>query len=108
MHCPPGLAAGGNSWHFDSTIRAFGNLCSADLRVYGKLFMAAVVPGVIALIGYMLVIRIVVTLNPGSRATWSESRASMRDCGRWSMWRLSSLCFQLSLSDAGWGKSQWH
>ena len=30
----------------------------------GKLFMAAVVPGVIALIGYMLVIRIVVTLNP--------------------------------------------
>ena len=30
----------------------------------GKLFMAAVIPGVIAMLGYMLVIRIVVTLKP--------------------------------------------
>jgi tripartite ATP-independent transporter DctM subunit len=30
----------------------------------GKLFMAAVIPGLIAILGYMLVIRIVVTLNP--------------------------------------------
>jgi C4-dicarboxylate transporter, DctM subunit len=41
----------------------------------GKLFMAAVLPGIIAMIGYMIVIRIVVTLKPGSgpagpRATW--------------------------------------
>ncbi len=32
----------------------------------GKLFMAAVIPGVIAMLGYMLVIRIVVTLNPAA------------------------------------------
>lgn len=30
----------------------------------GKLFMAAIIPGIIAVIGYMLVIRIVVTLDP--------------------------------------------
>ncbi|WP_151445503.1 TRAP transporter large permease [Lacisediminimonas profundi] len=30
----------------------------------GKLFMAAVIPGIIAMLGYMLVIRIVVALNP--------------------------------------------
>ncbi len=30
----------------------------------GKLFMAAVIPGLIAMLGYMVVIRIVVTLNP--------------------------------------------
>lgn len=30
----------------------------------GKLFMAAVIPGVIAMLGYMIVIRIVVTLKP--------------------------------------------
>lgn len=32
----------------------------------GKLFMAAVLPGVIAMLGYMLVVRIMVTLNPAS------------------------------------------
>jgi tripartite ATP-independent transporter DctM subunit len=30
----------------------------------GKLFIAAVIPGLIAMVGYMLVVRIVVTLNP--------------------------------------------
>ena len=29
--------------------------------------MAAVMPGIIAMLGYMLVIRIIVTLQPGSR-----------------------------------------
>jgi tripartite ATP-independent transporter DctM subunit len=43
----------------------------------GKLFMAAVLPGVIAMIGYMLVIKIIVTLNPsagpaGPRASWAK------------------------------------
>jgi len=43
----------------------------------GKLFMAAVVPGLIAMLGYMLVVRIVVTLNPkagpaGDRVPWNE------------------------------------
>ena len=43
----------------------------------GKLFMAAVLPGVIAMVGYMLVIRIVVACKPsmgpaGPRAPWSE------------------------------------
>ena len=43
----------------------------------GKLFMAAVIPGVIAMLGYMLVVRIVVTLSPssgpaGARAGWNE------------------------------------
>lgn len=32
----------------------------------GKLFMAAVIPGVIATVGYMIVIRLVVTLNPSA------------------------------------------
>ena len=32
----------------------------------GKLFMAAVVPGIIAMIGYMIVVRIMVTLNPAA------------------------------------------
>ncbi len=32
----------------------------------GKLFMAAVLPGIIAMLGYMLVIRIIVGLNPGA------------------------------------------
>jgi tripartite ATP-independent transporter DctM subunit len=30
----------------------------------GKLFMAAIIPGILAMVGYMIVIRIVVTLNP--------------------------------------------
>jgi tripartite ATP-independent transporter DctM subunit len=47
----------------------------------GKLFVAAVLPGIIAMLGYMLVVRIVVTLWPhagpaGPRADWSERMAS--------------------------------
>jgi tripartite ATP-independent transporter DctM subunit len=43
----------------------------------GKLFAAAVIPGVIALLGYLTVIRIIVTRNPeagpaGEKATWKE------------------------------------
>ncbi|GAB4399017.1 MAG: TRAP transporter permease [Rhodoferax sp.] len=43
----------------------------------GKLFVAAVLPGVIALVGYMIVIRIIVALKPkagpaGPRAPWGE------------------------------------
>ena len=43
----------------------------------GKLFMAAVLPGIIAMLGYMLVIKIIVTLNPesgpaGPRLSWAE------------------------------------
>jgi C4-dicarboxylate transporter DctM subunit len=43
----------------------------------GKLFMAAVVPGTIAMLGYMLVVRIIVTLRPaagpaGPRVPWPE------------------------------------
>jgi C4-dicarboxylate transporter DctM subunit len=32
----------------------------------GKLFMAAIIPGLLAVIGYMIVVRIVVTLNPAA------------------------------------------
>src|SRR5207248_675150 len=47
----------------------------------GKLFMAAVLPGIIAMLGYMLVVRIVVTLNPsagpaGPRVGWPERLSS--------------------------------
>jgi len=47
----------------------------------GKLFMAAVIPGVIAMVGYMLVVRIVVTLSPasgpaGARVGWNERLVS--------------------------------
>jgi tripartite ATP-independent transporter DctM subunit len=43
----------------------------------GKLFMAAVLPGVIAMVGYMLVIKIIVTWKPamgpaGARVPWGE------------------------------------
>jgi tripartite ATP-independent transporter DctM subunit len=43
----------------------------------GKLFMAAVIPGLIAMTGYMLVIKILVTLDPkagpaGQRHSWAE------------------------------------
>ena len=43
----------------------------------GKLFMAAVLPGIIAMIGYMIVIKIMVTINPaagpaGPRVAWPE------------------------------------
>jgi tripartite ATP-independent transporter DctM subunit len=47
----------------------------------GKLFIAAVIPGLIAMAGYMLVVRIVVTLNPragpaGERVGWADRFAS--------------------------------
>jgi C4-dicarboxylate transporter, DctM subunit len=43
----------------------------------GKLFAAAVIPGIIALLGYLAVIRIIVTRNPeagpaGEKASWRE------------------------------------
>ncbi|MFM2059569.1 MAG: hypothetical protein RLY71_3954 [Pseudomonadota bacterium] len=48
----------------------------------GKLFVAAVVPGIIATIGYMLVIRLIVTLNPKAgpavaKATWAEKLTAL-------------------------------
>lgn len=48
----------------------------------GKLFVAAVIPGLIAMLGYMLVIRLVVTLDPkagpaADRAPWSERLAAL-------------------------------
>jgi C4-dicarboxylate transporter, DctM subunit len=48
----------------------------------GKLFMAAVLPGVIAMLGYMLVVQIVVTMNPaagpaGPRIAWPERIRSL-------------------------------
>ena len=43
----------------------------------GKLFMAAVIPGLIATLGYMLVIRLVVTLNP--KAGPAGERLGFRD-----------------------------
>ncbi|MCK9381411.1 MAG: TRAP transporter large permease [Sulfuritalea sp.] len=48
----------------------------------GKLFMAAVLPGIIAMLGYMLVIRIIVTLNPAAgpaapEVNWAEKIKSL-------------------------------
>ncbi len=48
----------------------------------GKLFMAAVIPGIIAMLGYMLVIRIIVHLKPsagpaGAEVPWSEKLKSL-------------------------------
>jgi tripartite ATP-independent transporter DctM subunit len=48
----------------------------------GKLFMAAVIPGVIAMVGYMIVIKIIVSLNPaagpaGPRSGWGKRLASL-------------------------------
>jgi len=48
----------------------------------GKLFMAAVVPGVIAMLGYMLVIQIIVRLKPsagpaGAEVAWAEKFKSL-------------------------------
>jgi tripartite ATP-independent transporter DctM subunit len=48
----------------------------------GKLFMAAILPGIIAMLGYMLVVRIVVTLNPkagpaGPAVPWREKIRSL-------------------------------
>jgi len=48
----------------------------------GKLFIAVVIPGIIAIIGYMIVIQIVVRLNPaagpaGPRVAWPERLKSL-------------------------------
>jgi C4-dicarboxylate transporter, DctM subunit len=48
----------------------------------GKLFVAAVLPGVIAMIGYMVVVKIVVTMRPdagpaGPRVAWRERTGSL-------------------------------
>jgi len=48
----------------------------------GKLFMAAVIPGLIAMFGYMLVVRIYVAVSPesapaGPRSSWAERLASL-------------------------------
>jgi len=48
----------------------------------GKLFMAAILPGIIAMLGYMLVIKILVTINPkagpaGPKVPWSEKLRSL-------------------------------
>jgi tripartite ATP-independent transporter DctM subunit len=48
----------------------------------GKLFMAAVLPGIIAMLGYMLVIKIIVTWKPhmgpaGARVPWPERLTSL-------------------------------
>jgi len=50
----------------------------------GKLFMAAVLPGVIAMVGYMLVIRLLVAWKPaigpaGERAPWSVRLKSLAE-----------------------------
>ena len=52
----------------------------------GKLFMAAVLPGIIAMIGYMIVVRIVVTLKPsagpsGERTPWPERLRALAAVG---------------------------
>lgn len=48
----------------------------------GKLFVAAVIPGLIAMVGYMLVIRLLVTITPasgpaGSRVSWPQRLAAL-------------------------------
>jgi len=48
----------------------------------GKLFMAAVLPGIIAMLGYMLVVQIITTLNPaagpaGPCVPWGERMRSL-------------------------------
>jgi hypothetical protein len=68
--------------HHDPAVGAAGDLRHPDAGVIGKLFMAAVLPGIIAMLGYMLVIRIIVTLNPaagpaGPRVPWGERCASL-------------------------------
>jgi tripartite ATP-independent transporter DctM subunit len=50
----------------------------------GKLFMAAVIPGLIATFGYMLVIRLFVVINPssgpaGPRVSWPQRLAAVVD-----------------------------
>ena len=53
----------------------------------GKLFMAAVLPGLIAMVGYMIVVRILVTWRPamgpaGARVAWPERLKSSTVTGR--------------------------
>jgi tripartite ATP-independent transporter DctM subunit len=48
----------------------------------GKLFMAAVLPGIIAMFGYMIVVQIITTINPkagpaGDRVPWPERMRSL-------------------------------
>jgi tripartite ATP-independent transporter DctM subunit len=48
----------------------------------GKLFVAAVIPGIIAMLGYMLVVQIIVRINPkagpaGPEVAWSEKLRSL-------------------------------
>ncbi|MEO6273209.1 MAG: TRAP transporter large permease [Rhodoferax sp.] len=48
----------------------------------GKLFVAAVIPGLIAMVGYMLVIRLLVTITPasgpaGPRVSWPQRLAAL-------------------------------
>ena len=50
----------------------------------GKLFMAAVLPGIIAMVGYMVVVQIMVRLNPsagpaGEPVPWSERLKAMAE-----------------------------
>ena len=92
----PELRSHGYSWRLSTgTLAAAGTLGimippSVPLVIYavltqesiGKLFMAAVIPGLIAMMGYMLVIRIVVTLDPAAgpaseKHTWSERFKAM-------------------------------
>jgi len=87
----PELRAHGYSGRLaTSTLAAAGTLGimippSVPLVIYavltqesiGKLFMAAVIPGILAMVGYMVVIRILVTLDPKSgptseRHSWPE------------------------------------
>lgn len=87
----PELKAHGYSGRLStSTLAAAGTLGimippSVPLVIYavltqesiGKLFMAAVIPGLIAMVGYMLVIKTIVTLNPSAgpaseKHSWAE------------------------------------
>lgn len=91
----PELKAHGYSGRLStSTLAAAGTLGimippSVPLVIYavltqesiGKLFMAAVIPGLIAMVGYMLVIKTIVTLNPSAgpaseKHSWAERLAS--------------------------------
>ena len=49
----------------------------------GKLFVAAVVPGLIAMLGYMLVVQIVVRWKPASGPAGAASATGPRGSGRW-------------------------
>ena len=53
--------------HHDPAVGAAGHLRILTQESIGKLFMAAVVPGLIAMVGYMLVIRLMVALEAAHR-----------------------------------------